>query len=350
MKLYTALSLLGFAAGALVLSTAACGSDDGGSSTPTSSGRTPPAVPDAPVSNTPARTFAVNQLFLGETDRGGASNREAWRDYGFDLDGLTTTKTSTNVCSRVGGADSSKQEDGAEGIDNAFGRTILGFLTGLVASPSRTVNDGIANGEFTVLLSVSGLDDTPNQTATGLSGEILIGGTFPEGTRPNFSDPTLDWPYRADPRVPVTGAYINNGTFVNGTGGARVRLSLFIQGVSLSLNINKAFITFQHQPPNDLTNGTIAGVIATEELVTGIEAVAGRISPDFCGGATLEQVKNTIRQASDILIDGSNREGVACDGISVGLGFTAKRVGDPKTVAAEEPPPVDPCTNPDGGT
>lgn len=364
MKLVKSLSLLAAGIGTMGLVTLAGGAGGcGGSSStgestvdsgPAAGGRTPPAAPNAPASDTPARTFALNQLYLGETDRTGKAVTGAWKDYGYNIDGLTTTKADTNVCQRQGGADSAKQEDGNGGIDNAFGRTVLGFILGLVPTPSKTINDSINGGSFTVLLEVKGLTDDPKQTNTGLSGRLLIGGAYGEGKKPTFS-PTDDWPYRASPIVPITGAYINNGTFVNGSGGADVELSLFIQGVELSLAIHRAAITFDHSAPNDITNGTISGVIGTEALVSGIEKVAGRISTQLCGGSTLDTIKQTIRQASDIRQDGSNSAGVPCDAISIGIGFTGKRIGDPKTVAAETPAPPDPCCNgmacpTDGGT
>lgn len=357
MKLVKSLSLLVVGLGTVgIMASQGCGSsDDSGSSGGTggaAAGRTPPAAPAgaAPTTATDSRTFALNQLFLGETGRNGAPLKDAWKDYGYNIDGLTTTKASTDVCQRQGGADSAKQEDGKEGIDNAFGRTVLGFILGLVPTPSKTINDSIQGGSFTILLDVKGLTDSAEQTNTGLSGRLLVGGEFSDDAtkKPTFT-PADDWPYRANPIVPIEGAYINNGIFVNGSGGAKVELSLYIQGVALSLVINRAAITFKHQPPNDITEGTISGVINTEELVTGIEKVAGRISTQLCGGSTLDTIKQTIRQASDIRDDGTNAAGVPCNAISIGLGFTGKRIGEPKTVAKDSPAPADPCTAGDGG-
>jgi hypothetical protein len=336
MKLFNSLSLLAVGIGAcgiIAVTAQGCGSSDSGSSSSggtTATGKTPPAPPAGatPTTETSKKTFAVNQLFLGETNRSNAPTKDAWKDYGYNIDGLTTTKESKDVCTRQGGADSAKQEDGNGGIDNAFGRTVLGFILGLVPTPSKTLNDSIQGGSFTILFEIAGLSDDAKQTNTGLSGRLLVGGAFGEGKKPTFS-PTDDWPYRASPIVPIDGAYINNGTFVNGSGGATVELALFIQGVQLSLTINRAAITFDHTSPNDITNGTISGVIGTEALVSGIEKVAGRISTQLCGGSTLDTIKQTIRQASDILQDGTNRAGANCDAISIGLGFTGKRIGDP---------------------
>jgi len=357
MKLFNSLSLLALSIGAcgiIGVTAQGCGSDDSSSSSSggtAAAGKTPPATPAGatPTTDTSKKTFAINQLFLGETNRSNAPTKDAWKDYGYNIDGLTTTKADTNVCKRQGGADSAKQEDGNGGIDNAFGRTVLGFILGLVPTPSKTLNDSITGGSFTIMFEVTGLTDDPKQTNTGLSGRLLVGGAFGDGKKPTFS-PADDWPYRANPIVPITGAYVNNGTFVNGAGGATVELALFIQGVELSLTINRAAITFDHTAPNDITNGTISGVLGTEALVTGIEKVAGRISTQLCGGSTLDTIKQTIRQASDIRQDGTNAPGVDCDGISIGLGFTGKRIGDPKTVATDAVPPPDPCAAGDGGT
>ncbi len=350
MKLFKSLSLLALGLGAVgTIASQGCSSSTADAPAAAAAGRTPPAVPNAPATtDTSTRVFALNQLFLGETNRSNAPVKDAWKDYGYNIDGLTTTKTDTNVCTRQGGADPAKQEDGNGGIDNAFGRTVLGFILGLVPTPSKTINDSVQGGSFTILLDIKGLTDDPKQTNIGLGGRLLVGGNFGEGKKPTFT-PADDWPYRASPIVPIDGAYINNGTFVNGSGGATVELSLLIQGVSLSLSINRASITFDHTAPAEITNGTISGVINTEALVTGIEKVAGRISTQLCGGSTLDTIKQTIRQASDIRDDGTNAAGVDCNAISIGLGFTGKQIGEPKTIAKDTAPPPDPCTAGDAG-
>jgi hypothetical protein len=354
MKLFKSLSLLAVGLGAATaIASQGCGSSSSTSSSSGGTGATgitPPAEPNAPATtDTSKRVFAVNQLFLGETNRAGVPTKDAWKDYGYNIDGLTTTKTDTNVCTRQGGADPAKQEDGNGGIDNAFGRTVLGFILGLVPTPSKTINDSIQGGSFTVLLEVTGLTDDPAQTNTGLSGRLLVGGAYSDDTtkKPTFA-PDDNWPFRASPIIPITGAYVNKGTFVNGAGGATVELALFIQGVQLSLSINRAAITFDHTAPNDIKNGTISGVINTEALVMGIEKVAGRISTQLCGGSTLDTIKQTIRQASDILSDGTNKAGVNCDAISIGIGFTGKKIGDLTKTAVDKAPPPDPCAA-DGG-
>jgi hypothetical protein len=90
------------------------------------------------------------------------------------------------------------------------------------------------------------------------------------------------------------------------------------------------------------TNGTFAGVVNTEDFVDSIMAVAGRISTSLCSGSAFQSIAQQIDEGSDILSDGSNSAGQACDAISIGIGFdaTAAQVGAVVTPV----PPADPCS------
>jgi hypothetical protein len=354
MKLSTALSLLGLGLGAIAFAVPGCSSDES-SSGPTSAGKVPPQPEGPATTSNDERTFALNALYLGEADRSGVKNKDAWKSYGYNLDGLITKVEKNDspdlakVCNRAQGAPAPVHQDGNEGIDNAFGKEILKLLDPFAPTPSKSITNAIVKGDFTIMLKVKGLTDDAAQTNTGLSGTLLVGGAFSDtGATPTFS-PSDDWPFRASPQVPINGAYINKGVFVNGAGGATVQLSLNIQGQTLTLTINKALITFTHKPPNDIVDGTIAGVIGTQEFVDGISSVAGSFDESLCEGTTVEGIKDSIRQASDMLADGSQAPGVACTGISVGLGFTGKRVGNPTKNVPEGEVPPNPCNNP-GGT
>jgi hypothetical protein len=355
MKVSTALSLVGFALGTIAFTAApGCSSDETTTSTGgDQAGRVPPKPTGSAVSGGEERTYALHTLYLGETDRGGAKNGDAWKDYGYNLDGLVTKVTDAKspdlekVCKRVGAAEASVHADGNEGIDNAFGNKILELLEPFAPTPSKPVNEAIQRGDFTILLKVKGLTDDPAQTNTGLSGTILVGAAYGE-TPPTFTK-SDDWPYRANPQVPINGAYIENGQFVNGEGGASIQLSLKVQGQTLTLTVQKAIITFKHGANDELVDGTIAGVLSTEELINGVSAIAGSFSTDLCEGATIEGIKDSIRQASDMMADGSQSPGATCSGISVGIGFTAKRVGNPTKTAPEGAIETDPCDAPAGG-
>jgi hypothetical protein len=73
---------------------------------------------------------------------------------------------------------------------------------------------------------------------------------------------------------------------------------------------------------------------------------AGALDPSYCSPGTKDFLITAIRQASDMLSNGTQDPNATCDAISVGLGFTAKRVAVPDKQAQ---PPVDagdPCTAP----
>jgi hypothetical protein len=90
-------------------------------------------------------------------------------------------------------------------------------------------------------------------------------------------------------------------------------------------------------------NGTISGVIDTEEFIAELKKYAGAFSPDLCSGSTIEAIANQMRQASDIMTDGTAGNPAAeCNAISIGLGFDAHLV-KLGPIQAAPPPPPDPC-------
>ncbi|CAN5807564.1 hypothetical protein BH09MYX1_BH09MYX1_35060 [soil metagenome] len=370
MKLWKVGSVVGFTAMALGLSvyTAGC-SSDATPDTPLQTGTQPPPPPSGPVTtDTSMKTFAVSKLYLGESTRAGAASDTAWKSFGYNLDTKITAGTSTDVCTRAKGAPSSNQADGTGGIDNAFGAVILPLIKSAASltDPSKTITDTVQKGSFTIQLSLKGLSDDAKQTATGLKGDLFASGAYQGDsptpvTFPGFGAgaASIDWPVRAEllndgatiasgSKVNFQSAYVVNGTFVNGSGGATITLSLAFGGVSLDLSVKRAILTFDHTAPGALSNGTIAGIIDTEELITGLKKVAGRISTTLCG-SQFDGIAQQIRQASDILTDGTNAAGKDCNGISIGLGFDAELVKNPTQVAKlTGTTSPDPCTTPPG--
>jgi hypothetical protein len=352
MKLRTAFLLAGLSVGTL---TSALNEGCGGSKETAASAtsKTPPAASGPPTTSTDKRAFAVNAISLGEADRAGNRNKDAWKSYGFDLDGRITVVTDQNspdlknVCKRAANARPAVHNDGDQGVDNAFGKEIIPILDTLAPSPSKTVTESIHAGTFTLILEVVGLTDDPLQTNTGLSATILLGGDF-HGPPP--FDLTTDWPYVNGADVPLPDSYITKGVFVSGHGGptaATLRLNLSIRGRSLIVPVHGAIVSFKHNPAGQsLDEGTIAGIINTEEFVTAISSVAGSFDPSLCQAETLKSIQDTIRQSSDSIVDGPQDPNKTCDGISIGLGFGAKRVAPPTKVAPDAPPPPDPCTAP----
>ncbi len=344
------------AVGALALG---CGSSDSGSggSTPTDTTlASPPAKPASGTATTTRRVFAVNKLFLGDTDRNGVASSNAWKSFGYDLDGVATKTSKQGTCKPI--SDGVVVLDGNSGIDNSFGQNILAALQKAASGfnePSKTVTESLTSGAFTLILDATGLDDSPTQTATGLTGQLFVGGKT--AAAPKF-DGTDNWPVIGEllvdksdiskgSKIKFADAYINNGVWVNGA-RSDVTIAISVSGVSLNLKIRNATISAKHSSPNALTEGTVAGYIAVNEIIDTIGKVAGRLSPEACPGKSLfNQVKSIIESNADIRLAGADAT-KDCDAISIGLGFEAKTIAVPTTVEAESAPSADPCAAPAG--
>jgi hypothetical protein len=320
---------------------------------------------------TAKHNYAISKLYLGNYTRTGQHDTSlGWQNFGYNLDGLVTTRTSTDVCTLASGAAKDVQVDGPEGIDNSFGENILPIVTSF-NDVDMTVNTSIAAGHFTVMAYVTGLDDSnPMQTAAGLSGVLLPGADYAglnDGGAPAFNM-TTNWPVAPNTlkcaaagcagQDPVTNAsvsfpmaYVTNGTFVNGS-PSDVQLSLGIGGQMLNVTAHAAIMTFQVTSPGTVKNGTIAGVIKTDELLSAVQGIAGHISHSLCSAASFASIAMAISQAADIILasDGSisNTAGTPCSGISIGIGFDATEIAAPTVIAAPATPSPDPCA--DAGT
>jgi hypothetical protein len=325
---------------------------------------------------------------MGDTDRTGVTSAEAWMAYGYNLDDLVTTKASTDVCTLAAGASKTTQDDGNGGIDNSFGENILPiFVTTAGADFSQEINLAVDEGRLTDTFYVTGFDDSAGNTtsATGLTAIFLAGGNYADennGSAPAW-DTTTRWPILptlmtgcsattgcgagctygsasgACPVNPVTAATIRfasayqaGGTFVNAASpSASLPLSI---SAFLPLDIRVARVTFQPKAPGAVTDGTIAGVLVTTELVAALQGMAGNISTSLCSGSAFESIAQQIEQASDIVVDPasgavSNSAGVACNAISIGLGFEGTEIAAPTSSSIEAPAPAAPNPCADGG-
>jgi hypothetical protein len=357
MKLFTGLALCGLGlTTALLLGAPGCSSSttetDGGASASTGASKKPPAKAGDQTASTDSKFFAVKTIQLGDADRSGALSQTAWKKYGYDLDGLVSTEKSTDHCKLKAGASSKAKLDGDQGTDNSFGANILPLLLAAAPDAPKLINDNLTSGTFTVIIEAKGLDGSAEQTNTGLSGQLFAGAQL--ATPPKW-DGTDEWAVlpgllkdgqsvAGGSKVSFADAYINKGLFVSGA-DATVTLSLSLGGASLDLTINKATISFKKPASGVLaTEGTIAGVLGTEQLITELKKVASRVSTTLCEGSAVDNIAGQIRQASDIGSNGANTAGVECDGISIGIGFTAAQVKAPTKVQAPGPPGPDPCS------
>ncbi len=293
--------------------------------------------------------FVMNQMFLGDTDPDGTPNpTNGWKQYGFNIDGRISTKLSTDLCKPVaGGSPAAVYPDGNEGIDNSFGKNVLPMILGLASDLSTTLNQSIANGEFSYLLSLENAD----QDACATSSSFFLGGNLKQIPKFDGSDV---WPIDAssllDPLNPASAkcAFSNTrleGGIVHAGPPSQFNLILRISGFDIVLPIGQARVAFKLDPGfPTISAGQIGGVVRTEDLVQEIAKVAAAFDVSFCDpqSPTLMSILNQMRQASDIMQDGTQDPSKECDGISIGIGFTMKSTQFGAVVPAVPPPP-DPC-------
>ncbi|MBI4951018.1 MAG: hypothetical protein HY908_03225 [Myxococcales bacterium] len=319
-------------------------------------GKQPPAVSSTAVDGDGLGiTFAVDQLFLGDTDRNGSPLTTAWRQFGYNLDQIISDGTGAYECKPFGGAaPSTVHQDGDQGTDNSFGKNILPIILGLSPTASSEINASIQEGKFTIMLDIADIGDKPDYK--NLLTNLYGGGDL--GAVPLW-DGSDAWPVYQEllvnpnditqgSKVKFTSSYVSGGTWVSGTPGT-LDLTIAVAGYQLTLSINKAVISMD--VPSDLseaTNGVIAGVLNTEDLIDQLRSIAGSFSTSLCQGTTFDSLADQLRATSDIMDDGSQNTASTCNGISIGLGFTAK----PVTLGAVLPPAqpgTDPCNAGGGG-
>ncbi|MDC3956201.1 hypothetical protein [Polyangium jinanense] len=305
-------------------------------------------LPDC--SGGPEIVLAMNHMLIGDTDPDGTANPvNAWKQYGRNIDGLVSTKESTGLCKPAfGGSPAAVYPDGINGIDNAFGKNVLPIFLGLTADLSARTNEAIANGEYTYLLSMSNV----GQEACTTSSKLFLGGNL--GQTPAF-DGTDVWPIDVssltDPADPTSAICSFSSTAI--TQGAvdtispsQLTLRLrFPDLFDMHLPIHEARISMQLDANQQgATGGQISGVIYTQDLTDEVAKLASQFDESFCdpSSPTLQSILNQLRQASDIMSDGTQDPTKECDAISIGIGFTMKSTQLGSVVPAVPPPP-DPC-------
>ncbi len=128
--------------------------------------------------------FAIDSLDLGDADP------EAWKNLGLNLDGLVSTIGGTNHCKLATGAEARVKTDGVGGIDNAFGKDIVGLIVTMYPELGAEVNGTLAEGQFTVMIRSKGLGTEADQKNVW---SALYAGA--ELENPHKTDGSDVWPY-----------------------------------------------------------------------------------------------------------------------------------------------------------
>jgi hypothetical protein len=328
------------------------GSATGGSATGgyTPVGKQPPGPPSGAGSGDGAGVvLAFKKVFMGGTEWDGTSSPNAWKQYGYDLDGLISTKSSSNLCQpAVGAPSSTPYPDGNEGIDNSYGKNILPTFLSLIPTFEDDLNSAIAQGDKTFLIEIEQMGTQANYQ--DLLGKWYVGRDF-AGT-PQFTG-SDSWPIGPEAlsnpsdidssSIQFATSYVNDHTWVS---QPTVNFTIAFPGDDFNLAgipLRNVTISMELEPDlSGATHGIIAGIIDTESYINELQKVVGNFALNLCDSAAFQSLADQIRQASDIMIDGSQDPSKTCNGISFGMGFeaTAAALG---SIAPSLPPVTDPC-------
>jgi hypothetical protein len=327
------------------------GGGTGGQGGDGGAGGGPPIACD--VTPTTGIVLAADRYLLGETNPDGTPNApNGWRQYGFNIDGLVSTAQSQDLCQpQNGAAPSTVYPDGDNGIDNAFGKHVLPLLLSLTLNASAEATEGIHDGKPTVLLHLADLLPGPDQNQ--IPAAVYLGSEAPA---PPVFDGTDCWPVDpvslldpmeiASSTVSFPQSLLQNNAWASGAvSPGPLTLRFNIAGYPLTLKIRHVRMTLDLAAGHDsAVNGQLGGVLDTEEFVEAIHKLVGAFDPILCEGSTLEGILQQMRQASDILQDGTQSTGVTCNAISIGIGFTMARVN--LGSIAPPTPDMNPCPPP----
>jgi hypothetical protein len=300
----------------------------------------------------PGTNFAFKHYYLGDTDRTGTTSANAWTAFGTNIDGKTTTATSTDVCTLPAGATMQVQVDGVGGIDNSWGANIMTIFESIDPTFSQLFNQFVTAGTFTSMVDVVGLTSDPMQTAAA-QGWGFEGASFAGTPTWTVAD---DWP--------VFPNWLNDGGLPNGSkiafptgsiaagvwqSGAPTDFPILLPAglQAIELVIHHATVTFTHATPTTAAGGVLGGIFYTQELLAQLSVAFSYEFTSLCASSAWDSIAMQIQQDQDILHDGTNTAGPPCDAISVGIGFDGAQIGPVQTVSPAHVPLESAC---DGGS
>jgi hypothetical protein len=169
----------------------------------------PPPVTEVSTS-VGSHWLSITGLKLGDTDmKTEQPSSDAWRCYGFDLDGWnTTTSQAGSACARLPGSRTDTLIDGVGGIDNNFGRLSLPVL--------RAMDPCLGDRAHTFFRVGLRLDGDLYRNGANVSGALyILPSQFLRARTP------YDQPVAVFPR-----GYVANGFWVSGESAAAFELPL----------------------------------------------------------------------------------------------------------------------------
>ncbi|MCB9587856.1 MAG: hypothetical protein H6718_20800 [Polyangiaceae bacterium] len=331
-------------------------------------------MPTADQRPTTADSDDLPPLYLGmitmgfgsaKNDKARTPDPEVRNTVGFDIDGRCTDSTTcTGQAAELGCKNDNALPDGDQCRDNAFGGVIskMAEIPELVPYGYTEAhwNCGLLHGEFMQMFKLTGYNGTLNDPqvrvdmyssdgADGLAHDICgsTGSNIPSDWYDNVAWLEFD-PFRVSKRYLTkqsgfemgtlpdsiyadASAYVRNGYLIvqlpdpfeiwltgersyGHTAGIRLLIHRGVIAGKLELNF---------QTENwSISEGTLGGVIAPSDFISNLKEVG--VCGNLCGAE--QPLLDYINQHADALVAGDPNPDANCDGLSLGMQFTAKEI------------------------
>lgn len=309
--------------------------------------RQPPVRPTIQDSGTGAPTtiWVLKDIVIDQPD-------PAWKDIGYDLDGLCTEPPDNPVECLAENA-SGPARDGNAGVDNAFGSTVIPLLKAADVTIQQSAQNNQNEGKSAIVVHVDGWNGEDDDPAVQVwMAETAYG--VPDGS--------------TDPGMPnwdgTDTFYVPDAAFNNGDVNSPIigNDNAYVAGRTLVMRLPDRsafpFQTSEGQVFLKLTDATLTGQISADGSSLSNVILAGRwaaqdvldtlVYINICPNS-LEYglVQNLLQNSSDIrATKGTGGPGAICDAVSIGIQLT----GYPGKFGGLIPsqPPVNPCSGSGG--
>ena len=282
----------------------------------------------------------------------GEPTTDAWKQYGFDLDGICTSaadsETSKGTCRRVAMSEADVLTDGDNCIDNNFGSKLIAMIRALDPAAETKIGDGVKKGALTLVLRI---DDLAKAGADPSANAQLFAAKARSGTANLDGNDTWDVDATSvaasdlsKPLATLTGsvAIVGGKRIWTGRADQLALPAVFISGATDAIPVHGARIEINL----DDNRGTIAGYAEMSGVKKVVSKVLGQ--QKLCPGMPIyEAIMTNVGRTADMPTALPHDPALECTALSMGLGV--ELVGG--TLGRVEPtgkPRPDPCA-PDAG-
>jgi hypothetical protein len=293
---------------------------------------------------------AARRYTYGASEPSGAFSTDAWRRYGYDLDGTCTdardSAENTDTCRRPVGANQDSLVDGEGCRDNNFGRNIARvFALGPTAEAS--LNDLVESGSTTWILRLDdvdpGVDDAYAPGALYRSSDDRESASPPrwdgKDDRAAAADSLLDADL-ARPALTFPKGYVASGVWVSGEPQALSVIAPISSVGFFPMKLAHARLTLELDAARSTgTRGLLVGAMAVPDLDAAFLELA-----DFfrvCPGAALHgELLASLRATPDVVLGAPSLQdlGRTCNATSVAVAFGVAPIKPVTRVVPPLPP------------